>query len=394
MRALRAKLAVALVGSVGASIGCEVLVGIHERAAATANPDAGDRDALPDVAQAEAETDAGCAHAFPPPRPTTDDGTENLAFVLATRTTDYGVHLDAGLVPFGFDLDGLCTCPDPPPCAPFKPTDMQCDLPHGIDNSMAALFQQLTDVSHGNFNLTAYGDALAQGVWGLVLQISDYNGGANDTAVTVAVFPSNGTVARDWDSGTWEVTPDAGVVAPMWDGHDVWSVDANSKDGQTAQYFDTSAYVANHTLVAHVDYPLRSASVGMYASAITTTLVAQVIAGTLVRDGNGSFHIEDGITAGRWPVRDLSNALAEFPDQLIQGAYTCPGGFTYSQVKSLVCQAADVPANPAQTDPRYVCDALSVGSAFTAYPAILGPLKPRPPTNSPCVDAAPVETCQ
>jgi hypothetical protein len=394
MRVLRVRVAFALVAAVGATIGCEVLVGIHDRAAATTDPDAGDaREVASDVGPVEAQIDGGCARAFPPPRPTTDDGTQNLQLVLATRTTDYGVRLDAGLQPFGYDLDGLCTCPDPAPCAPFMPGTMQCDLPHGIDNAMAALLQQLTDVSHGHFDLTGYGDALAQGVWGLVLQISNYNGGANDTSVTVEVFPSNGTVARDWDSGAWVVGADAGTAVPLWDGLDVWSLDYDSKLGQTPRYFDTSAYVADHTLVAHVDYPLRSASIGMSPSAITTTLVDQVITGTLVSDGS-SFHIENGITAGRWPVRDLSYALAELPDQLISGAYTCPGGFTYGQVKSLVCQAADIPSDPSQTDPRYVCDALSVGTAFTAYPALLGPLKPRPPTNSPCVDASPTETCR
>jgi hypothetical protein len=395
MPAMRARLAFFFFFLGGAALGCEVLVGIHDR---SASPDAGDAHAGPaDEGSAEAQTDGGCNHAIAPPRPTTDDGTANVDLSLAMRTVDFGVRADAGVEALGFDLDDLCTCPDPPSCAPFVPGDMHCDSLGGIDNAMASLLQQLTIVSQGKFDITGYQDAIGQGVYSLLLDVSGYNGGANDTTVTVSVFPSNGTIDRDFDGATWQnagnVPAGTPIVPPLWDGHDIWTVDDDATVGQTARYFDTAAYVSNHVLVAHIDFPMRTVSSVSMTGAITTRLVGSVMTGTLVPEGS-SYRMDRGVTGGRWPIRELSNALAEVPDQLVSGQYVCPGGFTYQEVKALMCKAADIPSDPTQTDPRYVCDALSVGTGFTAYPAVIGPRKPRPPTSSPCVDAAPTETCQ
>jgi hypothetical protein len=379
---------------VAGAFGCEALVGIKDRTAST--PDAADDTAPPPPGDDAADA-GGCMHDVPPPRPTAEDGNADLEFYVALQSISIGVHDDGGVETIGLDLDGLCTCPDPAPCAPFAPTDMHCDGPGGIDNAMTGMLGQLARVSGGQFDIDGYDRALRKGLYNVVLRVSHYNGGANDTSVTVALFQSNGTMPSDWP----DASPDAGappVVVPAWDGNDVWTLDDGSLlsrlDGPiaSARYFDTAAYVSSSTLVAHIDFPLRMVGDAMYVDPVTVSLEDGALIATVAPQGS-TYRLDNGLFVGRWPVRDMSNALAEIHDQ-IQGGYLCAGGFTYGEVKALVCKAADIPENPAQTDPRIQCDALSAAARWTAYPAKMGQRTARPPSPSPCADAAPTETCK
>ena len=55
-----------------------------------------------------------------------------------------------------------------------------------------------------------------------------------------------------------------------------------------------------------------------------------------------------------------------------QGNPICPGTPFYQNVKSQICAAADITADPTQDNKGVTCDALSVGFGFTADPANMG----------------------
>ncbi len=383
--------ALVAIGGVFSAAGCELLVGVKDRAEGPADASADATvDASTDAPDAENDGNGDpCRHASPPPAPTTDDGTSDLNLYLAMRTIDLGVrfHDDAGPPPsIGFDIDGLCTCPAPKPCAPPVATAKQCDDDAGRDNSLSKILQTFAESSSGVFNQKTYNDAIDQGLNSLVLRVSGYNGGANDTKVTVAVFVSNGTMP----------TADGGAPPPpTWNGTDVFTLDQGSVIGPvsgataTPEYFDINAYVTNHVLVAHVDFPLRIVGTGTFG-ALTVSITGAVLVGELKPEG-AAFRLDNAVLAGRWATTNIAAALAELPD--MNGGFTCPGTQTFMQVKPLLCNGADIFTDLVQMDPRASCDALSVGFGLTAYPIVMGPRTARAPSASPCADAGQMKWC-
>ena len=339
--------------------------------------------------------DAGpCDYALVPDNPGFDDGTQDLVLQLATHTVDlgirWGVTADAA-PPFpGYNLDGLLSCPDQP-CMTKKPQASHCDagLWCGVDNAAVPLFQTFAQVTNGRFNQKSYNDELAAGNYGIVFRIRSYNGGANDKSVEVAVFDSNGTLPPDGSSDH---------PTPAWDGNDVWTLDYGSVIGGTGVMayphdIDIYAYVTNHVLVAHVDHPLT-----LYGGAILGTLVFQTtgttITGTLTPDDSGTgYHIDDGVIAGRWPTQNIQAGLKATTDPLIDGAYLCPDAGSYPTIAKIICNGAEITADPRKQDPSTLCDAISFATGFTASTAVMGPVTMRAPPYTTCPNAG-IENCE
>jgi hypothetical protein len=415
---------------------CELVVGIRDR------PLAGESDASPDVGATtpvEAESDAlgdttveaegedvtmtsdslmseaassdaiatadhpppreagPCDYALVPGPPGFDDGdaANDLVLQLAIHTVDlgirYGSTAEAG-PPFpGYNLDGLLSCPDQP-CMPKRPQMSNCDagLWCGVDNAALPLFQTFAQLTNGRFNQQAFNDELALGTYGIVFRVRFYNGGANDQNVEVALFDSNGTPPGD--GGSPEHVP------PLWDGTDIWTLDYGSVIGGSGagaypREIDINAYVTNRVLVAHVDHPIT-----LYGGTILGTLVFETsgttFTATLTPDEKGGFHVDDGVIAGRWPTKYMQSGLKAVTDPLVDGAYLCPTPTSsYPTIAKIICNGADMTADPRAQSASTACDAISFATSFTASTAVMGSVTMRSPPQTTCPDSG-LENCE
>jgi hypothetical protein len=373
---------VAAIGAIGGAValaGCEALVGIHDRSIAS---DASVSAAADGGADAHA-----CEHAVPPARPAFDDGTMDLDLTFALNALDLGVRLDAGVSPLvGYDVDGVCTCPDGPSCAPFDPEAMHCDAPGGRDQAINLVFQTFAELTGGMFDPTTYSTEVLEGANGVLVRLQHYDGAANDTQVAVSVYLSPGTVSMDGG---------AGHPLPRWDGNDTWGLDSESVltstggVGALPVHFDVNGYVTANVLVAHADFPIE-----LYAGPQSGTAVldgvGMVLTATVIPVDGGGYRLMNGTIAGRVPIARLPRCMAG----VVAGdaSFICPGSSEYAALKTDVCRLADVLATPGAVDAGAPCDALGFGVAFGASQALLGPIADRPASGSPCTDAGP-DTC-
>ena len=293
----------------------------------------------------------------PPPPPAQATGAD-LPIVFVSAVQGLGVT-DAG-APLGLDLDGVCTCPDPPSCvSPSK----SCDAPGGRDLAgnveVGILDQYLATTKSGNV-----AKRIADGKLGFVIQLADYNGAADDTQVVVGGYISSGILV---DGGAFQ--------PPSWDGHDVWNIDPTTSGGEsnkgdagwtyTPLHFSSEAYVTGGTLVAripNVDLGLGVGKVGL-TNAVLTARISPMGAGYRM----------DGQLAGRVPTREILALLAVFADPLSDSGFDllCGQNPTFLQYRSTICQAADITSDPV-AGPTAPCDALSVAVSFAALPAVFG----------------------
>ncbi len=339
-------------------------------------PGAGPADAAPPLDAGDAANDVadatpppGCPLVHWPARPAADDpGGADVDLTFALQTVELGFG-DAGPAP-GFDLDGLCTCPDAPACAG---TGLMCDRDGGVDNGGGDLltslsgFGKVIDQARAN-------EIIAIGHASLLFVLHKYNGTQNDPQVELALFISDGTPVND-----------AGFHPPArFDGTDVWTLNRSSVAGQQGPpflpvYVDPVAYVARGVLVAHVDFPLTVSG----AFNLTVKLQGGVLAARVTSDG-GLGRLGEGVIAGRWATVDALAALAEFDDPFVDGGKLCKGSLTYAAIKPRICGAPDITADAAGDRTGAACDAFSMGVGFTAVQALAGPLGPVVDASSPC----------
>lgn len=309
-------------------------------------------------------------------------GGGTVEFVSAVRTLDYGLGRDGG-VPrdFGFDLDGVCTCSainGAESCRTVPDASAHCDLDDGRDSISAELLVQFGQVNPA-FSQQAINDSLRAGYYGLIVRVRNYNGNADDPNIEVAVFNSSGH----------DGVQDGGVPStPREDGTDRWTVDPASLRGGIAPpyipvYLDPNAYVANHRLVATLDFPVTFSGSFEGVTTVTIDLKGSVVVGTIAPEGSG-YRIDDGMVAGRWPTNRLLPALEVLPDPFDPSRHLCGDSLGYAYVKSLVCDGQDIVADIKQDNMAAPCDALSISVGFTARPALLGEVVSPPARPKPC----------
>lgn len=353
--------------------------------------DSGLKDVLvPDVgpphdAGMEAEAAPNpCPDLEPPGRPAADDPSSNpdQSFIVAVHTIDVGIGDDAGSPGasglLGYDLDKVYTCCDggPQSCHVAQTGAMYyCDDPSGRDNNGGHLIASLASIDPSQFSATTIEQRLQNGTYSILLQVLHYNGTANDTSVTAALYASTG------------VENEAGA---MWDGNDVWTIDdafVVSADASPVlpNHFDGEAYVANGTLVMNIDFPISLGSSS--TDVFTISLTSGVITGQVVPAGNGTYSLAGGQIAGRW---NISQLLQSIQTVTVFGSPICPGSNDYALVKQEICQYADIMTDQTKDNTGATCDALSLGIGFTADPALLGDVVPTAQRPLLCpADAAP-----
>jgi hypothetical protein len=346
-----------------------------------------------DSGQGASEASSGCEHARPPDRPVaSDEGGGPFKVVAAFRTIDIGLGANAPdgaaapVPPFGYDLDGVCTCPGPPSCAQAKGAPESCDDDAGRDHTAIDLFRYLGAAASTGTSQIDQG--LSAGQYGILLVINNYNGQQDDSSVTVDFYVSNGL----------DRSPDGGIAMPLFDGTDQWTIDPGSLSGSQPVYSDDQAYVSSGSVVAHMSKPIPIAfGDRSFLGGATMLLSGAVIVGELqpypLGDANASggvtfgYSLTGGTIAGRWGTGDLLSTLATIPSS--GGGFLCgPDSVPYSLIKATACGSADISKSAANDNasPLAPCDAVSVGLQFTAVPAQLGDVLAVPAAPAGCAD--------
>jgi|CZKU01.1.fsa_nt_gi hypothetical protein len=356
---------------------------------------------LPADGDAAASADAGpdpCLHARPPGHP--DGGVSGggtIQVVAAFKTIDIGLTADASAPrpPFGYDLDGVCTCPGPPSCIQVPGAPRSCDDDAGRDNTDIDLFRGLGGAA--STGTAQIDDGLQSGQYGLLLVIDGYNGMADDENVTVSYYVSNG-VNR---------TADGGIPTPTFTGGDLWTVDPDSLQNKPQDpasipscahnpqcqsvFSDDRAYVSNYVVVAHFNQLTVAFGDRSFLGGATMALSTAVVVGQLqpvpIQQGVFGYDLVGGTIAGRWPTKALLQTLATIPAN--DGGFLCGNGNLYYEIiKETVCGAADISQNQANDNMNVACDAVSVGMTFAAGPAQLGAVLAVPPALAGCADGS------
>lgn len=339
-----------------------------------------------------------CQHAtWPAPPATSDPGSNDVDFVVVARHLDFGEAVPAAESTVGYDLDNLCTCPEPPGCVePAWATADHCDGPGGRDNAVARLFADFA-VFSSSFSSETFTQSAEEGRGSVLIRVRDYNGQANDGQVTASLHPSPG-LKEDPCNG---IDP-----LPLWDGSDRWPVTASSLkhpggggaggaggagsggqggsggatggsggagggecglggyDIDDAEYVDQNAYVSNWTLVASL--PKAALLFPMGDEPVAIKLTAGFVTGRIEHQ-DGLWSLQDGLLVGRWALADF---LGSFGSMTSDGDPLCTDNPVYSMAKGLVCNYPDITSTIAT--PTTLCDSISFGMAFQGPPAQIG----------------------
>jgi hypothetical protein len=357
---------------------------------------------LPGDASGEA-TPSHLARIPLPPGVDDDSGLPNQSFVLAMQSIDVAVGIDGGpiptgpLPPIGWDLDNVDTCPGPPSCVQATGTKENCDDDAGRDHTGLKLFRQLGPSAQQG--VATVNQSLRAGEYGLLVQITGYNGTANDRHVSVALYFSSGVIGP----------ADGGPPSLNHDGYDAWTVDPRSIQGFVAgglsldgidcghgnpqcqpQYQDDNGYVSGGMLVARLgDVPITFGGRANIGGAVME-LSGTYLTGTLrpvSLFANNTWVLEGGSISGRWQAQKLLSNMATIPDPTTDaGLFLCgDADAPYQLLKQYICTLQDItasgPDNPTAPAP---CDAISMAFGFTAEPAQLGVVAPLPPTPQGC----------
>ena len=386
----------------GTVIACQVIAGI-ERVDKT-DPEIVDSGS--DVVAADSAIPDPCAHVRPPPKPLVDDAPNDKLpdIYLALRHVDLAPSTVNVVAP-GFDLDQSCTCDTRRGSAfdgaPSCVTGMKpfCDADGGVDNQIfnfARDYAAFIDVDQAaNINGT-----IASGHQTVILVIKDYNGRANDSAVSFGTFSTEGM--RQGPSCPGSTTDSEGFSSPGWCGEDKWTASSTSVDGINGLFVPKSigtGYVSNYEFVVELNNPAAVPFAGY-----RLPLGSPVSAGHLVPldamlnpidtsagpalDRIKYWRVDKAVIAGRIPMTELLAAVGTIITPAAEGGAAKPPLCTtalFAQVKSALCSQIDINQNKSlDFIPNATCDAISIGIGITADSVRVDTIAPATPTSNVC----------
>ncbi len=318
---------------------------------------------------------------YPAP-PSVKNAGGDITFIGAVHKVFLTHDADGG--PLGLDLDQACTCfgddtfdfaKSNATCVPSSSSQepknhWYCDTPtdKGVDDSTTQIFLAL-GLLLGKLDIDGfYSQTATQGNWGLLLQVSDYDGKADDDQVTVAIIGS----------------PGFAIVGgpPKWDGSDSWpvsstsfGVDATKKPDLTKPLFvDKNAYVSNHQLVASM--PETRVELAAVNSRVKFQFTGGGALATIDTDAQGKFVLRKGLLTARAGAKEMFQAVASYRDS--NGNGMCTDSPFYTTIKSTLCDRLDI-LKTIGSKPTSACDAISFAIGFETDPAKLGmPVVPAP----------------
>ncbi len=369
-----------------AGVACQVIAGISRVEQVDPPP-----DSAPEAAPEAAPPPDPCHHVVPPPIPEMDDDptTSIDEFYLALRSVT--LVAPAGGPPFGFDLDGVCSCDRRPNTAYDggqscrQAGEKICDADGGVDNQVSTLatdFGLLFDINK-DANVNA---RIQSGTQTSFVVISKYNGRANDREVAFGLFTSEGIPDTQAEPGCPDAGRGNGHLAPGWCGNDKWSVSTSTVNQFGTKFTPKSVgigYVSNYRFVVRL-----SGTAGVPFAGYRLALDAPISSGRLVPlDANlqvldtsagpppknliAFWRLDDGVLAGRIAVSELLAAIGTVGVPGGDGgAHVCANPMLFDSIKGEVCKRADLNVTPnLDFAAGAACDALSTGIALTGFPA-------------------------
>ena len=322
----------------------------------------------------------------PDDRPSKSDPGDSLPpLVFAIRSMRMGARDREGnqsktaWQEIGFDLDGTCT--RSPTCSEVEPikscTSLGVVVPgdgnHCRDNRFGELEYAIANnedigVRFG-LNDRTFNCSLCQGAYNMLFKLSDYNGQPNDATVRVDIYPSPGI---DTLKNIACATAESWSEDLCWKKTDAWAIQSDyvneavgSSDVGNSKLDDSIAYVREGYAVVRLPDNTRFWFPGDRAVATSFPFVIRggVVTGKLEQNTEGNWALKDGIIAGRMVAQD---ALDSF-----RFIGLCPGDPLEPTVESYSSMWSDV-LSSGEVLPDAMCDALSVGIAFTAAEATMG----------------------
>lgn len=320
--------------------------------------------------------------ARPPCKPAVADSpslTEPLLFAVRTMMTGMNPDHPDDWLDLGLDLDCLFTDEQgqPPSCIPAPDAGSKQngkDGHQGRDNSfgsnIGAKVREMTKVLGKNYE-DSLNKGLEVGFRGILLEVGDYNGEADDPNVWVTVLSAGGTVD---DGGNY--------VKPGWMGKDVWTVESsNFQAGSFEPLFkSTQAYVSGRVLVAKMPSGLPL-TVSGEAAGLKWTLDQTTV---LFKMDPQHTYLTDGVIAGVWPAALAADSIAS----VLASIGTCPDDPGSKLIEPLIADSLDI-RDKAIAQPQLDCQAISVGLGFVGMVARRGPIiDPAPAKPDPCAKDA------
>ncbi len=395
------------VGVAGVALGlfvaaCQIVAGIERVDKVGTGPGAADADGAVDPNKDSGVPDP-CAHRAPPGPPDIDDDpTGDVgSFYLAIREFNLDVASAGDAGPPGYDLDGVCTCErkagtafdGKSSCNPRAGAAPVCDDPGGVDNASAKLLAPFGSVVPID-DAADVNKSISEGRRGILLQVNNYNGRANDKEITVGIILSAGIHdASGCGNGGVPQAP----FPPGWCGRDKWTVDPTSVIGTAPNYVATrlaTGYVRDYNLVVET----RAAAL-LYFGSTTLEMGSPLATGRLVpldvnlkpRDPSvpptpaekGLYRLDDGIFSGRIGARDLLAAVGTAKVPRSTGRL-CNSPL-FGTFKQGICEALDISKTKSfDFDPGSTCDAISTAALFRAELASVGDKRLEPESPNEC----------
>ncbi|WP_394822082.1 hypothetical protein [Pendulispora albinea] len=281
---------------------------------------------------------------WPKPPKSAEPGSPNT-LTGATRALRFGADT-AGNSP-GFDLDGLCTCPDRGSCTTKAGSGGRCDSPNGVDNTGASILALL-------FGSEKLLEGIEHGLHGLFVQIDEYNLQASDRKVSVSLFNVVGVNGKTDGTGSATFT-----------GNDEFIMDTESMAFEAqpgSKYVDINAYVTDGTLVAQFNsFPLRMVfdpADGDPKVAVVQPFESLHLVGRVAHDGHGGLQLQGATLSGRIAIANMF--LQAGP------ASICAKDSRFGNIKETVCNAVDLHTGGNESAP---CDAISFALELDVLPA-------------------------
>lgn len=360
--------------------------------------DAAVSDAGPGDDANEAAASDPCDHAKAPAPPLADDDAtgELLPFWLAVREIVFTTP--AGATPVGFDLDGVCTCDDRPGSerggiASCKKNEATCDPARGIDNATGDLVNRLSPL----YPIDALPNTLiGKGRRTVVIEISKYNGKANDKDVGFAVAMSEGIRAQGCPSSTFDAKTN--VWTPGWCGDDPWTLKRDTLVPSTTKpLLQANGFVRDGRIVFELGtatFPFSEVATVDIAQAIFTAKLVPLGEDLTPRDPARTptprelrlWALEDAVVGGRMRATQLLASLGTIEQPSDGGAtYLCESA-AFPLLRTGICDSVDIMRNKAlDFDDSSKCDALSMALSFKAFPILPGNVIDPPPSTNRCL---------
>lgn len=294
---------------------------------------------------------------------------------LAFRRANFGEIDASGMLSptawrtIGFDLDGKSTTAwSDDVCKPNNadPADVRPDGDNGIDNNFGAHIASMLAPSFGFSEPISF--SMEQGVSGLLLSLSE-SGITGDGTVIVKGGIRFGAFPED--------------QIPTWNGGDAWPIRTDSLHNANIDdpliKFDDGYLIfgpSGQRRWISGDFGNFLLPFSLYSIPLELHVDHAVWVADISDDGTSATITLGGILDSQ----ELADQLVKFLPTLDPSL--CPPNTTLDLVATRTAQASDIGRDGNQ-DPNATCDGISIGVAFEASLAALGPVvdPPAPPAN-------------